>query len=75
MRDIIWTVILVWVVWKIVDAFKNVSKMQAQRVNPNQNNQYQQRKEGEVKIDSDKSAHKPHFKPGDGEYVDYEEVK
>ena len=76
MRDIIWTVILVWVVWKIVSAFKNISKMQAQRVN-HQNNTYQQqqRKEGEVKIDSTQSAHKPHFKPGDGEYVDYEEVK
>ena len=26
MRDIIWTVIILWVVWKIYDAFKLVSK-------------------------------------------------
>lgn len=85
MRDIIWTVILVWLVWKIYEAFKGISKMQTQRVNNQQtrqgnntsyyNNQQSQRKEGEVKLDSTQSAHKPHFKPGDGEYVDYEEIK
>lgn len=84
MRDIIWTVILVWLVWKIYDAFKGISKMQAQRVNNQQNrqgntsyynNQQSQRKEGEVKLDSTQGTHKSHFKPGDGEYVDYEEIK
>ncbi len=84
MRDIIWTVILVWLVWKIYDAFKGVSKMQTQRVNNQQNrqgntsyynNQQSQRKEGEVKLDSTQGTHKSHFKPGDGEYVDYEEIK
>jgi len=83
-RDIIWTVILVWLVWKIYDAFKGISKMQTQRVNNQQNrqgntsyytNQQSQRKEGEVKLESTQSAHKPHFKPGDGEYVDYEEIR
>jgi hypothetical protein len=74
-RDIIWTVILVWLVWKIIDTFKNVSKMQTQRVNNNQQQQYSRRKEGEVKIDSTHTSHKPHFKPEDGEYVDYEEIK
>lgn len=85
MRDIIWTIILVWLVWRIYEAFKGVSKMQAQRMNSRQNqysqgsqHNYQQqnrRKEGEVRVDSAQSAHKPHFKPGDGEYVDYEEIK
>ncbi len=86
MRDIIWTVILVWLVWKIYEAFKGISKMQTQRVNNQQTrqqgnnhtyytNQQSQRKEGEVKLDSTQSAHKPHFKPGDGEYVDYEEIR
>lgn len=77
MRDIIWTVILVWLVWKIYEAFKGVSKMQTQRVN-NQQNQYtqrNQRKEGEVRVESTNTSHKPHFKDGDGEYVDYEEIK
>ena len=72
-RDIIWTVILVWIVWKIIDAFKNVSKMQPQKVN--NNTQQHNRKEGEVIIESSAPNHKSHFKPGDGEYVDYEEIK
>lgn len=85
MRDIIWTVILVWLVWKIYEAFKGASRMQAQRANhqrnhynAHHNNHYQQqnrRKEGEVSVESPEPAHKPHFKPGDGEYVDYEEIK
>ena len=74
MRDLIWTVIILWVVWKIYDAFKTISKTrtQTQGYNTTQNN-YRQ-KEGEVKIDTSAKT-KTHFKPGDGEYVDYEEVK
>lgn len=73
-----------WLVWKIYDAFKGISRMQTQRVNNNrqQNNytntqyhQQNQRREGDVRVDSAQPAHKPHFKPGDGEYVDYEEIK
>jgi hypothetical protein len=76
-RDIIWTIILVWLVWRIYDAFKGISKMQTQRVNnPQQHNRQQNsRREGEVRIDSTQTGQKSHFKPGDGEYVDYEEIK
>ncbi len=77
MRDVIWTVIILWVVWKIYDAFKNVSKTRTQPQgngnNPGQNNYYRER-EGEVKVDTSIKP-KTHFKPSDGEYVDYEEVK
>jgi len=72
-RDIIWTIILVWLVWKVIDAFKGVSKARTQ--NSNQQNTYTQRKEGEVKIDFSGNQTKSHFKPTDGEFVDYEEVK
>lgn len=72
MRDIIWTVILVWLIWKIVDTVKNVSKSKAQGYN---SNQQQYTREGEVKINNIGPQQKSHFKPEDGEYVDYEEVK
>ncbi|MES2515740.1 MAG: hypothetical protein V4580_16425 [Bacteroidota bacterium] len=72
MRDIIWTIIIVWVVWKIYDAFKSVSKSKTQTQAFNGNHSY--RKEGEVKIDKNVNV-KSHFSPADGEYVDYEEVK
>jgi hypothetical protein len=72
-RDIIWTIIVIWLVWKIYDAFVGISKRkpQTQGVNNSQNNF---RKEGEVKIERD-IHQKSHFKPEDGEYVDYEEIK
>lgn len=75
MRDLIWTVIILWVVWKIIDAFKNVSKArtQTQDFNSTRENAYRQ-KEGEVRVDIN-ARPKTHFKPGDGEYVDYEEIK
>lgn len=75
MRDIIWTVIAIWIVWKIYDAFKSMSKpkVQTQGFSRNQN-AYQQKKEGEIKIDKNVNL-KSHFNPNDGEYVDYEEVK
>ena len=72
MRDIIWTIIIVWVVWKIYDAFKSVSKSKTQAQTFNGNQSY--RKEGEVRIDKNVDL-KSHFNPNDGEYVDYEEVK
>ncbi|MES2761908.1 MAG: hypothetical protein V4677_06865 [Bacteroidota bacterium] len=72
MRDIIWTIIIVWVVWKIYDAFKSMSKTKSQTDTFNGNRSYQ--KEGEVKIDKTVDL-KSHFNPNDGEYVDYEEVK
>lgn len=77
MRDIIWTVILIWVVYKIYETFKSVGRTRAQShsFNSNQNQYYHNKKEGEVKVDSTNSTHKPHFKPEDGEYVDYEEIK
>jgi len=69
MRDIVWTVIVVWLVWKIYNAFALKPKAQQS----NSNTTYQ-RKEGEVKIDKNVKQ-KPHFNSNDGEYVDYEEIK
>lgn len=79
MRDIIWTVIILWVVWKIYDAFKLVTKAtQKQTVNSQKSQSYQTssniKKEGEVKVDKMGEKQKTHFKPSDGEYVDYEDI-
>ncbi len=73
MRDIVWTVIIIWIVWKIYDAFKNISKSKPQGGKGNQNTFYKQ-KEGDVKIDHNGNQ-KTNFNPKDAEYVDYEEVK
>jgi hypothetical protein len=70
-RDIIWTVIVIWVTWKIYDMFKNISKSKPQ---PIKSNNYNQKKEGEVRIEKNVKQ-KTHFNSNDGEYVDYEEIK
>lgn len=73
MRDIIWTIIVIWLVWKLYDAFKSV-KQRSQGIN----NNYQtnnQRKEGEVRIERNAGSSKTHYNADDAEYVDYEEVK
>ena len=72
MRDIIWTIIIIWAVWKIMDAlkfFKSASKTASTNQNtasytqdPTQNDTNTSSKKGELKADA-------------GEYVDYEEVK
>jgi hypothetical protein len=67
MRDIIWTIIIVWLVWKIIDTFQKISKRPT-------HSSKQQSFNGETTI-LDKNAQKPRFNPSDAEYVDYEEVK
>lgn len=69
MRDIIWTIIAIWIIWKVYDMLKSMSKIKTQPINRNN-----QRKEGEIKIDKNVKL-KTHFNPNDGEYVDYEEIK
>lgn len=71
MRDIIWTIILIWLIWKVYDMFKGVSKTKTQ---PIYKNTSQQRKEGEIRIEKN-VRQKSHFSENDGEYVDYEEIK
>ena len=51
--------------------FKNMAKAKTQ---PISQNNYNQRNEGDVRIDNNVKL-KSHFSPNDGEYVDYEEVK
>lgn len=69
MRDIVWTIIIIWLVWKVYNAF--ISKAKTQPINQKK---YQQKREGEVRIDKNVNQNS-HFNPNDGEYVDYEEIK
>lgn len=71
MRDIIWTIIGIWLLWRIIDAFRSYSSA-AKKVRNHQSNHHQNTdhyhtqnpppKKGELKSDA-------------GEYVDYEDVK
>jgi len=70
MRDLIWTLIIIWVVYKIVDVFRGI--------NQKKNLAYEQERSENV----NSAASKKDLKSGmqkmaekDGEYIDYEEVK
>lgn len=76
MRDVIWTIIVIWLIYQIVTIFKNYGKVK--------NNLHQSKSQTGTKNNftadiSDtkkdvKSALKKHADK-DGEYIDYEDVK
>lgn len=83
MRDLIWTIIILWVVFKLISAFKSISVTKT-RVYTNQQNNYRpftqnqtKQPEGSVTVDvpGQKSNKTPKANVNDGEYVDFEEIK
>ena len=76
MRDVIWTIIAVWVVYRIYEAIKS-SKVHIYQRHEHTHN-YNAPKEGEVKIEAKPPQQHTERKPNSdkgGEYVDFEEVK
>ena len=75
MRDIIWTLIVVWLVYKLVDIFKSSPKKSYANnsSNPNTNYQSQDRTNFSSKKDTKEAIQKSADKEGD--YVDFEEIK
>lgn len=79
MRDVIWTIIAVWVVYRIYEAIKSSKVHINQRhEQQEQTHTYNAPKEGEVKIEAKPPQQPTERKPNSdkgGEYVDFEEVK
>ncbi len=75
MKDVIWTIIVIWIVYRIYEAIKSSKVYIFQKHEHN----YQAPKEGEVKIDGkQETSHHADRKPNSdkgGEYVEFEEVK
>jgi hypothetical protein len=79
MRDFIWTIIIIWVVFKIIALFKGSSGRktfvyQKQEFRSSQN---QQKPEGSVTVEKKSTAGNKNANgtSGDDEYVDFEEIK
>ena len=70
MRDIIWTVIGIWVLWRIISAFSSFKSAARKTQNTNVNDQNSTQHN-----DQNPQPKKGELKPGAGEYVDYEDVK
>jgi len=78
MRDIIWTLIIVWLIYKLVDIFKGSSKKSSFAGNNStaqngQNQSYQSNTAYASKKDSKEAIQKSADKEGD--YIDFEEIK
>ncbi len=75
MRDIIWTIIVVWLVYKVVDVFKNSAAKRAAKEQSYSSSEQSQSTHGPSHSEKDiKEAVKKHLNK-EGEYVDFEEVK
>lgn len=71
MRDIIWTLIIIWLVYKVVAMFKSNTAAKSKpkfNMDPTQEDTSSSRSKG-PKPDLTKPLNK------EGEYVDYEEIK
>ncbi len=74
MRDVFYTILVVWIVWRIINAFSS-SKTKAQNTTSN-SAQYPNKKEGETTVDfMPQTSNATKLKDDAGEYVDYEEIK
>jgi hypothetical protein len=72
MRDIFYTILVVWIIWRVLDS---ISAYGAKKKQSNSNfSSKSQRKEGETKVDYIPPT-KNKISDEEGDYVDYEEVK
>ncbi|MDO8998348.1 MAG: hypothetical protein Q7W45_01185 [Bacteroidota bacterium] len=72
MKDVIWTLIIVWLIYKLVDIFKSSPKKSFVN-NNNQSNTTESKVNFSTKKDSKDIVQKSADKEGD--YVDFEEIK
>lgn len=72
MRDVFYTILVIWILWRVFNSISNYRTKQGNSVNePSQNNK---RREGETSVDYIPSTKKK-ISDDEGEYVDYEELK
>ncbi len=73
MRDIIWTVIIIWVILKIIGAFRSVNSAQKKAQQNSGHSQAHTQNTDQTHTSS--QPKKGELKSGAGEYIDYEEIK
>ena len=77
MKDIIWTLIVVWLIYKVINIFRSATTKRVYTNNNDQNYTRQQstNAHNSSKPEKDiKDAVKKHLN-NEGEYIDFEEVK
>lgn len=72
MKDVFYTILVVWIIWRVLNSVKNYGAMRNNNLNDlNQNNKHA---EGDTSIKYVPPV-KNKISDDEGEYVDYEEVK
>jgi hypothetical protein len=72
MKDIFYTILVVWILWRIISSLNAVRARQA----ASGRNEHTQRRPGETTVDYVPPKSKNKSRDDDeGEYVDYEEIK
>ncbi len=79
MQEFFFTVLIIWVIWKLYGAFAGSGSRTTGTRTYQQNNhhhyyQKQPKQEGEVRIEK-KASPESKIPPTEGEYVDYEDIK
>ena len=70
MRDVFYTLLVVWIIWRIMNGVNSIKT----KVSSNATRSQNQRKPGETTVDYVPPKAKSKYDDA-GEYVDYEEVK
>jgi hypothetical protein len=72
MRDLFYTILIVWILWRILNSISSFNARQ--KNSSNNSSSYSKPIEGETKIDYVPPVKKK-IDDDEGEYVDYEEIK
>ncbi|HEX8517093.1 MAG TPA: DUF4834 family protein [Bacteroidia bacterium] len=71
MKDVFYTILVVWILWRII---QSISSMKTRQASSSRSN-YTQRKQGETTVNYIPPKSKNKKDDDEGEYVDYEEIK
>lgn len=72
MRDVIWTIIIVWVLYRLYNAFFSANK---RTVVFQKHEHHHYNEEGKVNVEDVSQKPKNTKKVDEGEYTDFEEIK
>lgn len=74
MRDVFWTIIVIWLIYQLVSIFKNAGSKKRYAFNQNETEQSNKNTTATFIKKDVKTAMKKHADK-EGEYIDYEEIK
>ena len=75
MRDVVWTIIISWVVWKLWASFQRARTSATFHKEEHHHHHYSNSNEGETVVQNSSNNKEKKFRDNEGDYVDFEEIK